>query len=232
MREYGRLLDERGREIDAHLTLVSRLEASAAGRGTGLGVPIETEPVNILKSGLIVHLYNVVEAVMTKVAEEVVIAARVHRPREWCDGLLREWSRGRLNLRRDITIDTAEKRVFDLLVEAVDHRDVGLMSIGREAGNWSNKEIEKLASRLSCDLAIDPDIRRAACDDPFVDDFAPMRFLRHKRNRLAHGNESFVEGARSLTADRLGELRDPVMAYMDAVASSFDLYLDGKRFLR
>ena len=143
MRDFTRILNEREGEVSAHLLLVARLEAAATGRSTGLTPPIATEPVNILKSGYIVHLYNVVEAVMTKIIEEVAVAAEAHPPKNWSDGLIREWSRGRVNMKRDIEIPKMEDRVFNLLIETADRKPVSGVPIGKESGNWANKEISK-----------------------------------------------------------------------------------------
>lgn len=231
MRDFTRILVEREAEVSAHLSLVARLEAAATGRSTGLTPPIETEPVNILKSGYIVHLYNVVEAVMTKIIEEVAIAAKAHPPKNWSDGLIREWSRGRVNMKRDIEIHKMEDRVFNLLIETADREPVSRVPIGKESGNWTNEEISKLAEKLGCSLAIPAGIDEAACTLPFSDGMAPMKFLRHKRNMLAHGNESFADSVSSFSTARLTELKEPAFDYMKAVATSFDQYLDDEGFL-
>lgn len=218
-------------EITAHLALVAQLEAAATGRGTGLTAPIETEPVNILKSGYLVHLYNVVEAVMTKIIEEVAVAAQAHPPKNWSDGLLREWSRGRVNMKRDIEINKLEDRVFNLLIETADRGVVTRVPIGKESGNWADREISTLATKLGCQLTLSDDVEQAACAVPFSDGMAPMKFLRHKRNMLAHGNESFADSVSSFSTARLEELKEPAFNYMKAVTSSFDQYLDDEQFL-
>lgn len=231
MRDFTRILIEREAEITAHLSLVARLEAAATGRGTGLNTLIETEPVNILKSGYLVHLYNVVEAVMTKIIEEVSVAAQTHPPKTWSDGLLREWSRGRVNMKRDIEINKLEDRVFNLLIETADRAAVTRFPIGKESGNWADSEISGLATKLGCQMTIPEQIQQAACATPFSDGMAPMKFLRHKRNMLAHGNESFADSVSSFSTARLEELKGPAFDYMKAVTFSFDQYLDEELFL-
>ena len=232
MSEFGEILRERIVELDTHLTFIAALEASAVGRGTGAHTaPVDSEPVNILKSGFLVHLYNVVEAVMEKVLEEVAVAAKVHTPREWCDGLIREWALGRVNLSRDLSVHDAETRFVGLVQEAIDRMAMTQLSIRRRSGNWSHDEVAQLAGSLTCPLTVAEPVRVAACVSVFEDGMPPMKYLRHKRNRLAHGNESFLSGARHMPATRLAELRDPVVAYMLDVVASFDLYIDRKGFL-
>lgn len=232
MSEFGEILRERIVEIETHLTFIADLEASAVGRGTGVRTaPVDSEPVNILKSGFLVHLYNVVEAVMEKVLEEVAVAARVHTPKEWCDGLLREWALGRVNLSRDLSVHDAETRFVGLVQEAIDRLATTQLRIRRRSGNWSNDEVVELAASLACPLTVADPVRLAACESVFEDGMAPMKYLRHKRNRLAHGNESFLSGAQHLPATRLADLRDPVVAYMLSVVESFDQYIVTKGFL-
>ena len=73
---------------------------------------------------------------------------------------------------------------------------------------------------------------RRACLESFQDDLAPIKYIRHKRNSLAHGNETFREGARQLGSQDLQRLRRTVVEYMESVASSFTSYLEAKSFLQ
>lgn len=233
MKEFRRVLDERRSELDSHLAFISQLEASATGHGPSAGatVRINTDSINILKSGLLLHLYNIVEAVMAKVLEEIALAAQSHVPRNWCDGLLQEWAVGRVNLSRDILIQSVEMRIVQLLHEAVERSALTQVSIRRRSGNWSDEEIVKLATALQCTLSIAEPIKLAACETEFEDQRPPMNYLRHMRNQLAHGNMSFVEGARHLPSARLQDLRDSVVNYMMEVADAFDQYIDNRSFL-
>tara|TARA_R100001224_G_scaffold66995_2_gene40394 strand:+ start:1980 stop:2702 length:723 start_codon:yes stop_codon:yes gene_type:complete len=232
VRDFVAILNERKAEVQSHLAFIGRLEAAATGRSAGLGLgPADSEPINILKSGLLVHLYNVVEAVMTKILEEVELEARSHLPSSWRDGLLREWARGRVNLAREITIQQAENRVNSLIREAIRRDALGSIRFKRNAGNWSDDEIARLSERLECSLDITPSIHNRACVVVFENDLSPMKYLRHKRNFLAHGNDSFLDSARHLSVSSLTELFQATSDYMDRVASSWARYLDNAEFL-
>ena len=61
---------------------------------------------------------------------------------------------------------------------------------------------------------------------------ATMKYIRHKRNSLAHGNETFREGARQLSSRDLQRLRRTVVEYMESVSASFTSYLEAKSFLQ
>ena len=108
---------------------------------------------------------------------------------------------------------------------------VGVEFSVKTTGNWADEEIAKLARRLGCELRLEPHIRSAACEIPFQDDKPPVRYVRHKRNRLAHGNETFSSGAALLSPSDLGRLREPVIGDMSGVTASFTHYLDAEVFL-
>lgn len=232
MRDFEQVLSERADEVQTHLSFIRALEAAATGRSDGAGaLKVDAEPINILKSGFLVHLYNVVEAVMSKIMEEIAVSAKVHPPRMWCDGLLKEWARGRINLERELTVFQAEERMFDLLQETAERRPVERVRIRRRGGNWSHVEIESLAASVACQLDVSPEVRRAACEEVFENDLPPLKYIRDKRNRLAHGVDSFVDGAKHIPADRLDKLRRPVIDYMNEIAAAFTTYLDNESFL-
>ena len=134
-------------------------------------------------------------------------------------------------MKRDIGINQLEDRVFTLLIETADRGAVTRVPIGKESGNWSDSEITGIAAKLGCQLTVPRNVLQAACAVPFSDGMAPMKFLRHKRNMLAHGNESFADSVSSFSTARLEELKEPAFDYMKAVTSSFDQYLDDENFL-
>lgn len=233
MRDFSVVLNDRKAEVRSHLTFIQRLESAATGRSNGAGIgPSDSEPINILKSGLLVHLYNVIEAVMTKILEEVEIEARAHTPVNWRDGLIREWARGRVNLTREMTVQQAENRVETLVREAISRDNLGTIRIKRKPGNWSDVEIAQVAEKLECALNVPAQVYDRACISVFENDLSPMKYLRHKRNFLAHGNDSFVEAARHLSVERLSELFEATADYMGHVSTAFSEYLDNASFLQ
>lgn len=233
MREFTEVLEERATEIDKHLVFIKELNDHAIGRGDVVGTrTVDVEHINILKSGFLVHLYNIVESVMTKVLEEISICAKAHSPMQWSDGLLKEWARGRAGFDKDIGNDNRLERIYALLAETTGRTQLQTVRVLARPGNWSNEEITNIARLLACDLTIPEAVRVAACDDRFENDLGPMKYVRHKRNRLAHGNESFQSAAAHLTPERLADLKVPVINYLREACVSFERYLDERKFLR
>lgn len=231
MKAYEELLTARKSELDAHLTLITELNAAAIARqGVANLRVVETEHVEILKSGFLVHLYNVVEAVMDLILDELAAAAIIHPPGKWHRTVRTEWVRARAGIERGLESEQRLQRTMNILEEAIGEK-VGVDFRVRRDGNWANEEIDRISERLGCGLNVPAHIRDAACTVAFQDNMAPMKYVRHKRNRLAHGNETFGSGANLLTPNDLGRLRDPVLAYMSAIAVSYTHYLDGEAFL-
>jgi hypothetical protein len=231
VRSYEELLSDRAAEIESHLSLIEELTAAAIARqGVASLQRVEMEHVDVLKSGFLVHLYNVVEAVMTKILEEVAADVIRYPPAKWSSSVRTEWVRTRAGVERGIESHQRLSRTVELVDEAIAGA-VNVVFRVRYEGNWSDSEITKISERLGCSLQVPPDVARRACQERFQDDMAPMKYIRHKRNSLAHGNETFREGAHQLGSSDLQRLRRAVVEYVGFVSASFTSYLEGKSFL-
>ena len=232
MRSYEELLFGRAGETKSHLSLIEELTDAAIERQgvANLGW-VEIEHVEVLKSGFLVHLYNVVEAVMGKILDEVAADVTKYPPAKWSSSVRTEWIRARAGVERGLESGQRLSRTVEIVDETIKGVVTGGFRVAYN-GNWSDSEIAKVSDRLGCSLQTTPDVHRRACRVRFQDDFAPMKYVRHKRNLLAHGNQTFREGARELSPQDLRKLRETVVEYMESVALSFSSYLDGKSFLQ
>ena len=96
MRSYEELLSGRAEEITSHLSLIEELtDAAIAREGVANLQRVEMEHVDVLKSGFLVHLYNVVEAVMAQILEEVRGDVVRYPPAKWSSLVRTEWVRAR-----------------------------------------------------------------------------------------------------------------------------------------
>lgn len=167
---------------------------------------------------------------MDVILVEVAKATVQYPPGQWSVPVRREWVRSRAGIERDLDSGKRLSRTSQILKEAIDNTVAVDFRITSH-GNWSNEEVVKVSDQLGCALRITPDVRDNACNVPFQDNFAPMKFVRHKRNRLAHGNDTFGSGAILLTPFDLARLYKPVVGYMTSVAASYTTYLDDEKFL-
>ena len=231
MRSYEELLSGRAGEIESHLSLIEELTTAAIARqGIANLQRVEMEHVDVLKSGFLVHLYNVVEAVMAKILEEVAADVIRYPPARWSSSVRTEWVRTRAGVERGIESHQRLSRTVKIVDEAIEGA-VHVEFRVRYEGNWSDREITTVSERLGCSLQVTPDVVRRACHERIQNDLAPMKYILHKRNSLAHGNETFREGARQLSSQDLQRLRRTVVEYMKSVSSSFTSYLEAKSFL-
>ena len=232
MRPYQELLSARSSEIRSHLSLITELNEAAISRyGIGRLGTIQTEHVEILKSGFLVHLYNVVEAVMDQILLEVASCSVRYPPGTWSEAVRTEWIRTRAGIERNIDVDKRLRRTKKILEETIAEAIDVNFRISIRGGNWSNTEIVRISGRLGCVLRIPEKVENLASNIAFQDDLAPMKYVRHKRNLLSHGEETFGSGADRLSPDDLDRLQEPVLKYMSTVTNSYDQFLDGKEFL-
>ena len=167
MREFVDLLQDRAAEVDKHLAFIRGQHDAAVGLTAGVVRPVDTEHVNILKSGFLVHLYNVVEAVMSKVLDEIAEDIRQHPHSRWKRTIYREWVKTRASFDSSMTQDEKVDRISNLLLELSDVARMPPTRLSVNKGNWNEEEIVRLARRLECDLNITPCLgRRMQATDP------------------------------------------------------------------
>lgn len=230
MRIFSSILNDRKEEIEKHLHLIKVLEIGAAS-ASAEKERIGTDHINIVKGGFVVHLYNVVEAVMSQINEAIVTDAQKHKPLAWRRGLIEEWARVRINPRKDIDHNSRIERTVQLMEEIADRVVLRSVRIENFSGNWSCKEIIHRATSLGCILNIPEAVSVAASVTVFRDDMAPLNYVRHMRNRLAHGNISFLEVLGNSGYSDLERLAKSVLDYMVCVCQSFEKYLDDSGYL-
>lgn len=230
MRIFSEVLGDRKDEIEKHLNLIEALEKGAASASPS-GVRIGVDHINIVKGGFVVHLYNVVEAVMSQVNDAVVSDAQKHKPSAWRRSLLEEWVRVRINPKKDLDHNTRIERTVKLMEEIADRVALGNVKIENFSGNWSCKEIKQRAISLGCVLDIPEEVSEAASETVFRDAMAPLKYVRHMRNLLAHGNISFLEVLGTSGHSDLERLASAVLDYMTHVCQSFEKYLDSGGYL-
>ena len=232
MRSYEELLLDRAGETKSHLSLIEELtDAAIERKGVANLDRVEIEHVEVLKSGFLVHLYNVVEAVMGRILEEVAADVTEYPPAKWSSSVRTEWIRARAGVERGLESDQRLSRTVKIVDETIVGKVRGGFRVSYDGG-WSDSEITKVSLRLGCSLQTAPDVVQRACLVRFQDEFAPMKYVRHKRNLLSHGNQTFREGARQLSPQDLRILRQTVVEYMESVVLSFSAYLDAKLFLQ
>lgn len=231
MRDVLAYLQEREAEFARHLSVARLLEARVDESVGEAENQIEIRHVNTLKSGLIVHLYNIVEAVTTRTLTVVGRTVVTERPKQWTEAVLKEWVRA--------AIWSGEERIGEGALTRL-MRVSGVLASGErpdafvvkgEPGSWNHESIKKVAERLGCRLVLSREVKRAAYERVYRDETTALEYLARRRNDIAHGDTTFEEGAHDLTLDELSKLADRVLPFLRAVTESYEAYLSNKSYL-
>lgn len=222
-------LDEREEEFERHL-MIARMLQDRVDDVEGDG-QIEVRHVNTIKSGLLIHLYNIVEAITTRTLETVGRTVVAERPRRWTDAILKEWVRAEIWSGEERLGDGAFKRLTEVGGTLASGNSPTAFVVKGEPGSWNDKSIKKVADRLGCTLNIAPEICQAAYERVYKDETTALTYLSRRRNAIAHGESTFEGGANDITLEELAVLGSRILPYLRAVAECYRDFLVNKVFL-
>ena len=224
-------LDERVDEFHSHLSVARMLEQRVDGEIVDGNIRVEVRHVNTVKSGLLIHLYNIVEAVMSRALQEVGQTVVAERPSLWSESLLSEWIRAEIWSGDERLGEQAMKRLTDVSSNLVSGGLIPAFTIKGEPGSWNDEAIKKVAERLGCDLSLSGEVRRGAYERSYRNDTTALKYLASRRNAIAHGASTFEEGANDLSIDELEKLSERILPYLKAVTESYQNFLNNKKYL-
>lgn len=226
-------LRDRREEFDAHFAVAVALEDRIfAGEDVSIGeIKLSSRHLLTMKSGLIVHLYNIVEATMTRAIESVGDALGTAPPRRWSENSLREWLREHAVARVDGGEDARLRAVHGVSILLLGETPPGPQRLRKPPGSWTDKHIAMLAERLGVDFTLPPEMWRRIAPRPEFGDRGPLEFVAERRNALAHGRRSFEEGANDLVLSQIKELAETTMDYLDLAGVAFQEYIDRSKYL-
>lgn len=221
-------LEEREEEFARHLSIARMLQARV---DDVVGVEFEVRHVNTIKSGLLIHLYNIVEAVTTRTLDCVGSTVVTERPKDWSAAVRKEWVRGAIWSGDDRIGEGAVNKLADISAALASGESPAAFKVKGEPGSWDDNAIKKVADRLGCTLVLTNDVRRAAYERVYRDETTAMSHLAKRRNSIAHGSSTFEDGANDLTLDDLARMGERILPYLREVAESYRAFLDNKTFL-
>lgn len=227
-------LNTRRDEFDAHFALVKALEdRMVLETDSSLGaISLSSRHINTMKSGLLVHLYNIEEALMTQALHLLGTALGSVEPRRWTEHSLREWLRERIVSRisesnEEGRLETAFQSSNHLLYPKI----ASPQKLKKPSGSWDDKAIATFMKRMNMACTMPPEMWRRMAATPFYGEKTPLQFLALRRNAIAHGRRSFEEGASDLGLRNIRELADTVLDYMGYVVDSFQAHIDSEAHL-
>lgn len=225
-------LDERREEFDAHFALAVALEDRMMLDASLGDVNLSARHINTIKSGLIVHLYNIEEAIMSQALHLLGAALGSADPRRWTESSLREW------LRETIVSRTAEGNedsrlatVFQTSSQLLTQPVLGQQRLKKPSGTWDDKLIAKFIERMNVGFNMPPEMWCRIASSPAYGDKTPLQFLADRRNAIAHGRRSFEDGASDLGLADIRKLADVTLDYLSHAAVAFQNHVDNDAHL-
>lgn len=230
---------ERSNEVDAYMRLVAAIE-HAAQQGTPIlrnrtGDVSAVDPLQqkILYGGVYLHLYNLVEATISRcilAVEEAASATRRWKADDLSTHLRAEWVRSVARTHEDLTTDNRLRVALDLCEHLVSMLPVAVKIEKGGGGNWDDVAIFRFASRIGVPLQLNAHTENKV-KRHIRDNKGPLALVKHLRNKLAHGEMSFSECGDGRSANELEELVNLTKTYLEEVISSFEGFISRHEFL-
>jgi hypothetical protein len=231
-----RAFDERRAEVEAYLSFLDELEVAAltgAPKFRDAGNPLSPLQTQILRAGVFVQLYNLVEATMTRCLDALASASwnGAWRAADLNPHFRKEWIKVVVAANKELNADNRLKyavALADLLVKAAPLQEFKLEKGG--GGNWTDTNIEDMLERVGLRLRLSPPVR-AAAKRKFRDDLGPLALVVKLRNDLAHGTISFAECGENETVAGLREISSNITVYLRSVVRAVERFIDRHEFL-
>jgi len=227
-------LETRREEFDAHFSLAQALEDRMilelnAPLGT---VNLTVRHINTIKSGLIIHLYNIEEAIMSQSLQHLGVALGSADPRRWTEYSLREWLRETVVSRiaegnEDGRLETIYRTSTSLLTMPT----LGPQRLKKPSGTWDDKGVATFAKRMNVTFNMPPEMWQRIAASPAYGDKTPLQFLAERRNAIAHGRRWFEDGASDLRLVDIRKIADVTIDYMGYAADAFHAHIENNAHL-
>ena len=222
----------RHEEFEAHFALAKALEDRMMLEAPIGSVELSPRHINTLKSGLIIHLYNVEEAIMSQALTLLGGAVCAAEPRRWTEHSLREWLResivGKLS---ESSEDGRLTTVFVASKELLSGSPLTSLPMKKPSGTWDDKLIAAFAARMNITFTMPPDMWRKIAAQSEYGDKTPLQFLAERRNAIAHGRRSFEAGANDLDLIEIRKLSEVTLEYLSYAADAIELHLANEAHL-
>ena len=234
MTTLTQIFDDRLREIEVYLELLEAFDRQLKDGPPRIGGDqISVQQQQILYSAVYLQLYNLVEVTVTGCVDAVRAAASEGdhwKPADLSKQLRDEWASLKADTNIPLNEENRRQRAVDLCEHLVHNLPVTWPNDANRRGNWDDDRIEKMSARLGCELQISADAIKAV-KRPLHDDKGPLKLIKDRRNRLAHGSLSFAECGSGVTIADLRRTKDCAVLYLKEVIAAFKVHVETYQFL-
>lgn len=207
-----------------YVRLLEKLDENSRVAATTFGIDQST--MQVMKAGVFLHLYNLVESTVEQALSEVTqdIVAQKISFREltppWQSAVAT--SIGRLNDSLAIEQRTAAVVALCQLISSGEPLQGGKANFS--LGAMDDGRIEDLAERYGVPLKFSKRLW-SAVKNRGVNNLSMLGLIRVRRNDLAHGKSSFAEVGKNYTTPELRRLLLVTYAYLRQVTIAFEQYV-------
>lgn len=236
MEDVRRELRGRMSDMLSYLRMLQFIEqaggtVSLQARNT-VAMPVSRSTVYVMKAGVFLHLYNLIESTVTSgleyIAEEIKTTNILFRDLNDC--WRKAWATSVMKLDEELTLNN-RLTVALRLCQAVADGKVVEIKPQFKAGALDDRTIEDLVKRYGIKLEIRSQVKKAVKHE-VLDDLGFLGLVRKRRNDLAHGHDSFADIGKNYSTSDLVKWSWATYQYLKEVLSSFEVYVLAKRFRR
>lgn len=223
----------RRHEITRYLDLLQFVEESGSeivSRDRARQFSIDTTTRHVLKASVFVHLYNLIESVVTQSLERV--AQEIRDGGFTFGDINKAWQRCWVQeLAKTNEQMNPEKRLSKLLAicDSLLAKEVVVVKPRVPGGSLDDTRIEKLLDRHGIQLSTSDRFKRIV-KGQVLDLNGPLKVVRLRRNQLAHGLASFGDCGRDVTILQLRQWAAIVFWYLRHVIAQFSRHLTDGEF--
>jgi len=206
MNSVKKELQSRAKDILSYLRILRHVEQSAGPTqltsGSSKPMRLTARNIFVLKAGVFLHLYNLVEATVTLALEQLTseIEGNQLSYGDLNDVWRRAWVTHKAKIDKNLSNENQLKRAMELCEHVASKRHI-VVKPKRGSGNLDDREIEMLATRYGIPLRL-PQATVKSIKTQVLNDLGFLGLVRKTRNDLAHGEQSFADiGQKYSTAD-------------------------------
>ncbi len=218
--------DERVQEVNRYFKFIQNLDKGTTrlcidDNGTNKINKIDLELEKTLKATGFLLLYNLIESTMRNAIQTIIdtITSRNLSFDELSDKIKKiilDNFKGK-NLSNELS--SVNSIAFDLVSTSLQ-----IFNIKRSfSGNIDSDSIKKIADRYGFSSVTNNKKTRGGAD---------LATVKEHRNDLAHGDKSFNEVGRDISADKLVRVKDRVVIYLEQILQNVEKYLDNQEYLK
>jgi hypothetical protein len=193
---------------------------------TTFSLDVSTNMQQCMKASCIILLYNIIESTIIHCLQSLYDAVHDDRLKykDLTDDIKYMW------VKSQYPYNIQSKQMRDKTKEIMDGIEINLIKFDTNtyndiSGNLDMRKIKELAKSLGIDM----ELYKMQDKDIIANDFLSIK---NKRNKLAHGEDSFSSIGSVLTFSDLRRYKDNVYVFLGMIIDKFDDFIKNKKYYK